>query len=233
MSLRVHALTFDALDPVGLAGFWAGLLGWAPTDDPATGIAPSPGFAGGLRIRFLPTEQPKTMRNLLHLDLAPASPEQQEEMVTRALSLGAHHVDVGQLPEEEHVVLADPEGNELCVLPRPGGFLAGCGLMGCLSCDGSRAVGEFWSAALGWPLVWDEGEETAIQAPEGGTKISWGGPPYMPRPAKNRLHLDLVADDVEVEVGRLVALGARRLRSEEWVVLADPDGNELCVHPAE
>ena len=227
------AVTFDALDPARLADFWAGLLQWEPTDDPAVGIAPPEGWTGGFPLRFQPTDRPKTMQNLLHFDLASESVEQQEETVARALSLGARHVDVGQLPEEDHVVLADPEGNELCVTGEVGSFLAGCGLMGCLSCDGTHAVGVFWHEALGWPLVWDEEEETAIQHPSGGTKISWGGPPYMPRPVRNRLHLDLVAEGaLGDEVAPLVSLGARVLDdSQDHVVLADPDGNELCVHP--
>ena len=44
-----------------------------------------------------------------------------------------------------------------------------------VACDGSREAGEFWHEALGWPLVWDHGEETAIRSPHGGPKISWGG----------------------------------------------------------
>jgi hypothetical protein len=226
MSLRLYALTYDALDPSGLADFYAGLLGWE-RPDPAR-VVPPPGAVGGFPMRFEPTEEPKTIRNLLHLDLAPDSVEQQAEMVERALSLGASHCDVGQRPDEEHVVLADPEGNELCVLPGPGNFLAGCGLMGCLSCDGTHAVGEFWSAALAWPLVWDEGDETAIQAPTGGTKISWGGPPYMERPERNRIHLDLVADDVDAEAARLLELGARRVPDG----FVDPDGNLFRVYPS-
>ena len=234
MASRLRGLTIDALEPARLADFWAGLLQWEPTDDPGAGIAPPPGFVGGMPVRFQPTQEPKTMRNLLHLDLACADVPEQEATVARALSLGGRHVDVGQLPEEDHVVLADPEGNELCVTVT-GSFLAGCGLMGCLSCDGSPAVGHFWAEALGWDLVWDQDEETAIQSPAGGTKISWGGPPYMPRPPKNRWHLDLVAlDDGEVE--RLLGLGARRVDVGQgdaaWTVLADPDGNELCVYPS-
>ena len=62
------------------------------------------------------------------------------------------------------MVLADPEGNELCVIEPGNSFLAGCGFVGELACDGSREVGHFWSEALGWPLVWDQDQETAIQS---------------------------------------------------------------------
>ena len=108
------------------------------------------------------------------------------------------------------------------------------------SCDGSQEVGYFWSEALGWPLVWDQDEETAIQSPRGGPKITWGGPPVAPKTGKNRLHFDLAppADgDQQAEVDRLVSLGATRVDIGQgdvsWVVMADPDGNEFCVAPDE
>ena len=103
--------------------------------------------------------------------------------MARALGLGGRHIDVGQLPEEEHVVLADPEGNEFCVIEPGNNFLADCGFIGALASDGSQEVGYFWSEALGWPLVWDQDQETAIRSPYGGPKITWGGPPLSRRPA--------------------------------------------------
>ena len=70
----------------------------------------------GFRLRFLPTQLPKTGQNLMHFDLTSTSPARQRETVAKALELGGRHIDVGQRPEEGHVVLADPEGNEFCVL---------------------------------------------------------------------------------------------------------------------
>jgi hypothetical protein len=99
-----------------------------------------------------------------------------------------------------------------------------------VTCDGSREVGLFWSAALGWPLVWDEHEETAIQSPQGGTKISWGGPPFAVRQGRIPHRFELASDDVDAEVARLVTLGARALTVEDDIaVLADPDDNELAL----
>ena len=100
--------------------------------------------------------------------------------MARALELGGRHLDIGQRPEEGHVVLADPEGNEFCVIEPGNNFLADCGFIGALSSDGSQEVGYFWSKALGWPLVWDQDQETAIRSPHGGPKITWGGPPVAP-----------------------------------------------------
>jgi glyoxalase superfamily protein len=156
--------------------------------------------------------------------------------VATALGLGAHHIDVGQRPEEGHVVLADPEGNEFCVIEPGNEFLADCGFIGALACDGTREVGYFWSRALGWPLVWDRDQETAIRAPHGGPKITWGGPPLMPKTGRNRLRFDLAppeGGDRWAEIDRLLSLGATRTDLDQGevgrVVLADPDGNEFGV----
>ena len=79
---------------------------------------------------------------------------------------------MGQLPEEGHIVLGDPDGNAFCVIEPGNRFLADCGYLGEVTCEGSRDVGLFWRDALGWPLVWDRDEETATQMPAGGTKLS-------------------------------------------------------------
>lgn len=230
MACELFALSIDAVDPLGLARFWSGVLRWELADDPGTGIAAVPGDGTGFRLRFLPTSEPKVLQNRHHLDLTSTSPDDQQETVARVLQLGGRHLDIGQGPDERHVVLADPEGNELCVIEPGNRFLAGCGVIGAINCDGSRRTGLFWSAALGWPLVWDQDEETAIQSPEGGTKITWSGPPLMPKPARNRLHLDVVPvdGDPEAEVDRLLALGADR---GDATLLRDPDGNEFFVLP--
>jgi len=137
-------------------------------------------------------------------------------------------------PNQMH--LADPEGNEFCVIEPGSSFLAGCGFLGEVACDGSQEVGYFWSEALGWPLVWDQDQETAIQSPGGGTKIAWGGPPLSQKTKKNRMHFDLASPadgDLQSEVDRLVSRGATRIdvgQSEvSRVVMADPDGHEFCV----
>ncbi len=244
MTVHLHALCFDALDPARLGEFWAGVLGWEVVNDPAdgqAGIALLPNDDTGFRIRFLATDEPKNGPNQMHFDLTSATLEEQEQTVARALALGGRHIDVGQLPEEDHVVLADPEGNEFCVIEPGNNFLAECGFIGALSSDGSQEVGYFWSEALGWPLVWDQDEETAIRAPYGGPKVTWGGPPFAPKHGKNRLHFDLAppADgDQQAEVDRLVSLGATRIDIDlghdeanegAGVALADPDGNEFWV----
>jgi predicted enzyme related to lactoylglutathione lyase len=238
MTYQLFALCFDASGPRPLAEFWSGVLGWEIAEDPDVhdGVMLLPADDTGFRISFLPSREPKVRQNRMHFDLTSASLEDQRQTVARALELGARHIDVGQRPEEGHVVLADPEGNEFCVIEPGNAFLAECGFIGALACDGTREVGYFWSAALGWPLVWDQDQETAIRSPHGGPKITWGGPPLPPKTGRNRLHFDLAAptdEDRRVEIDRLLPLGATRIdggrKESTRVELADPDGNEFCV----
>jgi len=236
MTTHLVALSFAANDPLHLARFWGGVLGWELAAESHDGIALLPSDDTGFQLRFLPTQEQKTRPNQIHFDLTSASLEEQQQTVARALELGGRHIDIGQLPEEEHVVLADPEGNEFCVIEPGNNFLADCGFIGALSSDGSQEVGYFWSKALDWPLVWDQDQETAIRSPHGGPKITWGGPPLRAKTGKNRLHFDLAppADgDQQAEVERLVSLGATRVDtagSEPGAVaMLDPDGNEFCV----
>ena len=238
MTPALHALCIDAQDPLRLARFWRGVLGWEIAQDTRDGTALLPYDADdGFCIRFLPTEEPKTGQNRAHFDLTSRSLEDQQQTVERALRFGGRHVDVGQRGDEGHVVLGDPEGNEFCVIEPGNRFLADCGQVGALACDGSQAVGYFWSEALGWPLVWDQDQETAIRSPHGGPKITWGGPPLMPRSGRDRLHLDLAVpagSEPAAEVDRLLSLGATRTgrgHDAGSVRLADPDGNDFCLLP--
>lgn len=235
MTSHLHAVSFDAYDPRQLAGFWGGLLGRKPIAD-EDGFELPPGDAHGYAVGFYPSDQPKRGQNQTHFDLTSTSAEDMQAQVARVLELGGRHIDIGQGPDEGHVVMADPEGNELCIIEPGNNFLADTDLIGAINCDGSQAVGYFWSQALGWPLVWDQDEETAIQSPHGGSKMAWGGPPVEPKLGKNRLHLDIAPPagvDQQAEVDRLIALGATYADigqgDVDWVVMADPDGNEFCV----
>lgn len=232
MPSRLVAVTFDAHDPKGLAWFWGSLLDRQVVDEGSGALLPAAGNQVGLRFVAASTE--KSGLNRLHLHLTSTSVAHQQRIVARALGLGGGHLDVGQLPVEELVVLGDPAGNEFCVIEPSNGFLAGCGHLGEVACEGSRDVGLFWRDALGWFLVWDRDGETAIQSSAGGTKISWGGPPVSPKWTRNRQRFDLAAADPQREVARLVALGATLLGvGDDGVELADPDGNEFCVVPDE
>ena len=228
---RLVAVAFDALEPTAVAGFWAELLGRDILDESDAVLLPGDDRQVGLR--FVASTAPEVGPNRLHLHLTSESREGQEATVARALRIGARHLDVGQLPDEEHVVLSDPEGNEFCVIEAGNGFLAGCGPLGEVACDGSRAVGLFWHGVLGWPLVWDRDEETAIQSPAGGTKLAWGGPAAVPERGRSRQRFDLAATDPQSEIERLRSLGATCLATlDGGAELADPDGHEFRVTSA-
>ncbi|HTR92218.1 MAG TPA: VOC family protein [Trebonia sp.] len=237
MTCHLVALRFDANDPLALARFWAAVLGWEMAGGtPDGGVALLPGDDTGFRFLFVPVTRQKTAPNEMHFHLTSTSLEDQQQTVAKALGLGARPINIGQRPEEGHIVLADPEGNEFCVIEPGNNFLAGCGFLGELACDGSQRAGYFWSDALGWPLVWDQDQETSIRSPRGGPKISWGGPPLMPKTGETRLHFDLApppGGDQRAEVDRLVSLGATRANTGQGevsrVVMADPDGHEFCV----
>ncbi len=118
MGLRVQNVSFDCADPAALARFWSEALGWRvtyeeddevvlepPAGSPEEGVVPD--------ILFLPVPEGKVMKNRVHLDLRPAD---QALEVARLEALGAQRVDVGQDDSVTWVVMADPEGNEFCVL---------------------------------------------------------------------------------------------------------------------
>jgi catechol 2,3-dioxygenase-like lactoylglutathione lyase family enzyme len=234
VALQLEAVTFDVTDAAAVAAFWARLLGREVLTESGGAFLPGDNTQVGLRFVTSDTEQVGPRR--LHLHLTSSSLEHQRRTVEMALRLGGRHIDVGQGPDDQHVVLADPGGNELCVIEPGNNYLAGTGYLGEVTCDGTRDVGLFWRDALGWPLVWDENEQTAVQSPLGGTKISWdawGGPPVEPGTGRNRQRFDLVTADPTGEAERLVSLGATRLSDlPDGIELADPDSNEFRLHTA-
>jgi catechol 2,3-dioxygenase-like lactoylglutathione lyase family enzyme len=230
MPSQLKAVTFDAHDPSAVAAFWAGLLGREAVEE-ADGVF-LPGSDTQVGLRFVAAPGEELGAHELHLHLTSTSLEDQQGSVDKALGLGGRHVDVGQLPEEGHIVLADPEDNLLCVIEPGNSFLAGCGYLAEVACDGRREVGVFWADVLGWPLVWDQDDETAIQSPAGGTKVAWGGARDAPKSGRSRQRFDLTTADVPGEVERLVGLGATHLGDlgdGGAVELADPDGIEFSL----
>jgi catechol 2,3-dioxygenase-like lactoylglutathione lyase family enzyme len=118
VSLRIQCLCIDTPDPAALAGFWQAALGWRRTYERDDEVVLEP--AKGSRedgvvpdLLFLRVPEAKVAKNRLHLDLRPAD---QEAEVARLAALGARRVNVGQGPDADWVVMADPDGNEFCVL---------------------------------------------------------------------------------------------------------------------
>jgi hypothetical protein len=112
VTLEWEQTVVDAADPVALGRWWTEALGWVVLNDAADEfeIRPAPDRLPGLI--FVPVAEPKPAKNRLHLDFRP---DDRDREVERLLGLGATRVDIGQ-GEQPWVVLADPEGNEFCVL---------------------------------------------------------------------------------------------------------------------
>ncbi len=114
MGSALTEIVVDAADPARLAAFWAEVLGWEQLDADDTGV--EIGAAAGAKptLVFVPVEEAKAGKNRVHIDVNPIGCDQDAELA-RLLSLGAVEVDVGQ-GDQTWVVLADPEGNEFCLL---------------------------------------------------------------------------------------------------------------------
>ncbi|WP_181783970.1 VOC family protein [Pseudonocardia pini] len=214
----------DSADPHSLARFWSELLEWpVAVAEPAEVCVRSPVAPYELDLVFVPVTEAKTGQNRIHLDLASTSPAEQLALVERAVELGGRPADVGQ-DGVPWIVLADPEGNEFCVLEprdtyRDTGRLAAI----VVASPDPRAATGFWTAALGRPIA--EGAEPGLPHLE--------FLPGDPKTQKDRLHVDLVPEDQEQSVAALLERGARRVdpgrQDVPWVVLSDPDGGEFCV----
>jgi predicted enzyme related to lactoylglutathione lyase len=118
MQLRIQCLCVDTADPARLATFWQSALGWRRTfeqDDEVVLEPPEGSAEDGVApdLLFLRVPEGKAGKNRLHLDLRP---QDQAAEVTRLEGLGASQADVGQGADVSWVVMADPDGNEFCVL---------------------------------------------------------------------------------------------------------------------
>ena len=150
MTAQLVALGIDANDPRPSPG--SGPVCWMERRDPTGGTSLVPPDDTGFRIRFQPSPERKSGPNWMHLDLTSSRSSIDSRRSMRSIALGGRHLDVGQLPEEAHVVLADPEGNEFCVIEPGNNFLADCGFLGELTCDGTRRSGS--SGATHWAGPW-------------------------------------------------------------------------------
>jgi hypothetical protein len=124
MTSKFTELVIDCADPNGLARFWRSVLAYEVQDEDegivtiGSPVAPEgENHLGPVppTLTFTHVPEGKTVKNRLHIDVNPTDREQDEE-VRRLLDLGARHADVGQTGDESWVTLADPEGNEFCVL---------------------------------------------------------------------------------------------------------------------
>jgi len=241
MTVRLIQIAMNARDDSALGRFWAQALGWTiSSEEPGvTNLEPA-GFSYPdprvLYVDIIVVPEPKTVKNRVHVDLATNSAAHQAELVARLTDLGATPADVGQ-GDVPWSVLADPEGNEFCVLePRP--VYRDTGLMAAVvvDCADPRAMARFWAEATDWTVHEVTGDYAALRSAQGvGLYLEFIRTPDV-KTVKNRVHLDLrpyPGDDHAAEVARLRALGATDADVGQgdvpWTVLADPEGNEFCV----
>jgi hypothetical protein len=243
VALRPVQVNIKARDHAAVGRFWAAALGWRVTraGSATTYVAPGGDFVWpdpvtvGVDVVGVPDAKTPA-KNRTHLDLATASAAHQAELVARLRALGATPADVGQ-GDVPWTVLADPEGNEFCVLePRERYRDTGPIARVVADCADPRAMAGFWGAALDWTVHEVTGDHAVLRA-AGGTG------PYLEflrtpgaKAAPDRVHLDLLpspGDDAAAEAARLRALGAADLDLGQgdvpWTCLADGEGHEFCV----
>ena len=115
MPVRLHHVVIDAHDLPGLARFWTQALSWKVLSARENEIVIGTDENAPVGICFMPVTDRKTVKNRLHLDLTASAADRDQE-IGRLIALGARRVDIGQTGTESWTVLADPEGNEFCVV---------------------------------------------------------------------------------------------------------------------
>ncbi|MGN9809176.1 VOC family protein [Micromonospora sp. BQ11] len=118
MPSRLAVIVIDAVQPHLIADFWCAVLGWQIVEEDSEVITIAAADRSWPTIDVAAVPEGKVINNRLHLDLRADGVSTAEEL-DRLLALGARPVDVGQPSDATWVVLADPEGNEFCLLSRP------------------------------------------------------------------------------------------------------------------
>jgi hypothetical protein len=241
MATRLVQIAMDARDDTVVGRFWAAALGWGVESEApgVTNLEPQ-GFAYpdpvAVCIDVIRVPEPKTVKNRVHVDLATTSAVHQADLVARLQGLGATLADVGQ-GDVAWTVLADPEGNEFCVLePRPVYRDTGPIAAVVVDCANPRAMARFWGQAMDWAVHEVTDDLAVLRSAKGvGPYLEFIRTPDV-KTTKNRVHLDLrpyPGDDQAAEVARLRALGATDIDIGQgdvsWTCLADPEGNEFDV----
>jgi hypothetical protein len=244
MGLRPAHVNIKAVDAETVGDFWASALGWVAYRAEA-GVTTYVGPAGGLvwphpamvGVDVVPVPSSKTStKNRVHLDLATTSTEHQAELIARLRELGATPAEIGQ-GDVPWTVLADPEGNEFCVL-EPREIYRDTGPIAAVvvDCVDPSVVAGFWAAAIGWTVCGVGEDFASLRSPAGVVPYLefLRTPPATVAP--DRVHLDLLpypGDDKDAEVSRLKVLGAADLDVGQgavpWTCLSDPEGHEFCV----
>jgi hypothetical protein len=239
MATRLVQVNMKALDDSALGGFWAQALGWGVSSEGpgVTNLEPE-GFAYpdpvAVCIDLVASTEPKTAKNRVHLDLAATSAAHQAELVARLRGLGATPADIGQ-GNVPWTVMADPEGNEFCVLDSLYEVTGPIATV-VADCADPRAMARFWGEAMDWTVHKVTDHNAVLRSAAGvGPYLQFLRTPDV-KTGWNRVHLDIrpyPGDDLETEAARLRGLGATAIdlgRDDiPWIVMADPEGSEFCL----
>jgi predicted enzyme related to lactoylglutathione lyase len=239
VATRLVQINMKAKDDSALGRFWAEALGWEVSSEGpgVTNLEPE-GFVYpdpvAVCMDLIVSREPKTAKNRVHVDLATTSAAHQAELVKRLMDLGATPADIGQ-GDVPWTVLADPEGNEFCVLDS---LYAETGPIASVvvDCADPRAMARFWGSAMDWTVHEVTGHKAVLRSAAGvGPYLLFLRTPDK-KTGWNRVHLDVrpyPGDDLDAEAARLRGLGATAVdlggNDVPWVVLADPEGNEFCL----
>ncbi|XVV10775.1 VOC family protein [Actinoplanes sp. CA-131856] len=237
MATRLVQINMKARDDAALGAFWAEALGWELSSEGpgVTNLEPK-GFTYpdpvAVVVDLVVSPEAKTVKNRVHLDLATKSASHQAELVARLQALGATPADVGQGDDVPWTVMADPEGNEFCVLDSlydQTGPIASV----VVDCADPQAMAGFWGEATDWTTMKVTGVNAALRSAQGvGPYLQFLRTPD-PKTVWNRVHLDVrpyPTDDLEAEAAHLRTLGATVVDLDvPWKVLTDIEGNEFCL----
>jgi hypothetical protein len=214
-------LCIDAVDPVLVGRFWADGLGLefhlqSGGDTYLTGPTPQ----HTIWVNAVP--EMKSVKHRLHLDVNARS-------IAEWLVHGAVVTNDGTFP---WTVMSDPEGGEFCLFVRdefPSQRLDAL-VMDCVSSESSAALAQWWASGLGAEVVNDErGFWSVVRIPGAPFRSFDFIPVHESKTAKNRLHIDVTAQ----ELNAVVQHGAHVLRPRDaeisWTICGDPEGNEFCV----
>lgn len=235
--MYLENLVFDTADHKRVGDFWTGLLGLEVlTDEPegyeARLIVPD---GPSLDLCFQSVPESATAGPRLHLDLYGGAGQQ--DVVQKALDLGAARLDIGQ-GDVPWVVLGDVEGSAFCVMEERDAYVD-TGPIAAIPIDSADPAADlqFWAELSGWHPAAGIGLHTLRHASNRGVLLEFCPEPEAKTTAKNRLHLDLrlePGDDLDAIVRRIDERGGQEQHHPEWGELpwrmfTDPSGNEFCI----
>ena len=246
MATRISCIAIDSADPAALGAWWAETLGWdvvAPPDPRDFQISMPGSDAWTPSLLFLPSVETKIAKNRIHFDVASGDFDTRDKFVEVLLARGAMLCDIGQA-DVSWTVMADPEGNEFCVLEpnerhQSGHRLASI-VIDSLDMEGHA---EFWEHASAWKICDRSDDLIGLRSPSNCLPDIEFVADQNPKVTKLRIHIDVEPLDgatVDAEADRLRSLGASDIDigqhddpDTNWIVLLDPFGHEFCVVPAE